>query len=246
MGDRIWSATLSGIPVAGDPASGDVAAFAASDGHSLVTMADPIRAFTSCETMPFPEEASLGLRRQLDERLAEAGDQVSGLGDFADPIVSGPEGKRFIRLKEFRPCSTIIETPSDLYIAARDSSLIRRPYKITTNQDGFILPRSGGRPHGRKIVVIGDSVVESMYVEPDHRFCSRLEDILCDELGLEITVLNGGYGGTTMLHSLNVFLNKLIPLRPAAVILMTGIVDVDVAYLKASYWSHDCWVGTYC
>ena len=91
-------------------------------------------------------------------------------------------------------------------------------------------------------MVIGDSVVESMYVEPDHRFCSRLEDILCDELGLEITVLNGGYGGTTILHSLNVFLNKLIPLRPAAVILMTGIVDVDVAYLKASYWSHDCWV----
>ena len=164
------------------------------------------------------------------------------VGDASEQAVAVPEGKRFIRLKEFRRKSTIINTPSDWYIAARDSSLIRRPYEITTDQDGFILPRSGGRPHGRKIVVIGDSVVESMYVEPDHRFCSRLEDILCDELGLDITVLNGGYGGTTVLHSLNVFLNKLIPIRPAAVILMTGIVDVDVAYLKASYWSHDCWL----
>jgi GR25 family glycosyltransferase involved in LPS biosynthesis len=61
-------------------------------------------------------------------------------------------------------------------------------------------------------------------------------------LGLDITVLNGGCGGATILHSLNVFLNKLIPIKPVAVILMTGIVDVDVAYLKASYWSHDCWV----
>ena len=57
-----------------------------------------------------------------------------------------------------------------------------------------------------------------------------------------MTVLNGGYGGATSLHSFNVFLNKLVPLKLAAVILMTGIVDVDVAHLKASYWSHDCWL----
>jgi hypothetical protein len=103
-------------------------------------------------------------------RAAEAGHQVSGAGDFSEPMVSGPEGKRFIRLKEFRPCSTIVKAPLDSYIATHDSSLIRQPYKITTDQDGFILPRSGGRTHGRKIVVIGDSVVESMYSEPDHRF----------------------------------------------------------------------------
>ena len=166
----------------------------------------------------------------------------SGTEDAAKLADSGPEGKRFIRLKEFPPSSEISNTPPDWYIAARDSSLILQAYKITTDQDGFILPRSGGRTHGRKIVVIGDSVVESMFTEPELRFCSKLEDILCDELGLDVTVLNGGYGGATSLHSFNVFLNKLIPMRPAAVILMTGIVDADVAYLKASYWSHDCWV----
>jgi GR25 family glycosyltransferase involved in LPS biosynthesis len=162
--------------------------------------------------------------------------------DAAKPAASGSQGKRFIRLKEFPPSSEISNTPTDSYIAARDSSLIRQAYKITTDQDGFILPRSGGRAHARKIVIIGDSVVESMYIEPERRFCSRLEDILCDELGLDVTVLNGGYGGATSLHSFNVFLNKLIQVRPAAVILMTGIVDVDVAHLKASYWNHDCWL----
>ena len=224
-----------GQPLTCDPANGHVAASAAPGGDLLVRTAEPGEA---------QEVAAQHQRKQViaSARAAEAGHQVTGVGGFSEPIVSCPQGKRFIRLKEFPPFSTIINTPSDLYIAERDSSLIGRPYKITTDQDGFILPRSGGRAHGRKIVIIGDSVVESMYVDPDHRFCSRLEDILCDEWGLEISVLNGGYGGTTVLHSLNVFLNKLIPLRPAAVILMTGIVDVDVAYLRASYWSHDCWV----
>jgi GR25 family glycosyltransferase involved in LPS biosynthesis/SAM-dependent methyltransferase/tetratricopeptide (TPR) repeat protein len=189
------------------------------------------------------DEVALALATSVDNRASlTPGYRDSRGEDNAEPVVSGTQGKRFIRLKEFPPSSEISNTPPDSYIAARDSSLIRRAYKITTDQDGFILPRSGGRTGGRKVVIIGDSVVESMFAEPEQRFCSKLEDFLCDELGLDVTVLNGGYGGATSLHSFNVFLNKLIPLRPAAVILMTGIVDADVAPLKASYWSHDCWV----
>ena len=57
-------------PLTSDAASSHVAASAVSDGYSLVNAADTIRVFTSCGTMPFPDEARLELRRQLDERPA--------------------------------------------------------------------------------------------------------------------------------------------------------------------------------
>ena len=37
-------------------------------------------------------------------------------------------------------------------------------------------------------------------------------------------------------------MNKIIPLRPAVVVLMTGTVDFDVALFQASFWSNDCWI----
>jgi hypothetical protein len=151
-------------------------------------------------------------------------------------------GKRFIRLKEFPPSTDLSNTPHQSYVAIRDSSLIRQAYSLKTDPNGFILSSSGGRTTERTLVVMGDSVVESMFTLPEHRFCSRLEDMLFDDLGLSVAVLNGGYSGATSLHSFNTFLNKVIPLRPAAVLLMTGIVDADVACLKASFWSRDRYV----
>ena len=153
-----------------------------------------------------------------------------------------PSAKRYVRLKEFPPSSEVFNTPTADYLAARDSTLVPATYKITTDADGFILPASGGAAHGRRIIILGDSVVEGMFANPEDRFCSRLEEKLRAELGEAITVLNAGYSGATSLHSFNVFLNKIIPLKPDAVILMTGIVDVDVAHLEKSFWSRDCWI----
>lgn len=91
------------------------------------------------------------------------------------------------------------------------------------------------------VIVLGDSVVECMYLDPDDRFCAKLETILRGEHGLDVAVRNGGYSGATTLHMLNVFLNKVIPLKPELVILMTGMIDADVVSLPASFWSQDCW-----
>ncbi|WP_222597480.1 hypothetical protein, partial [Neisseria gonorrhoeae] len=65
---------------------------------------------------------------------------------------------------------------------------------------------------------------------------------LRSENAVDVIVRNGGYSGATTLHMLNLFLNKIIPLKPDVVILMTGIVDVDVANLESSFWSRDCWL----
>jgi len=149
---------------------------------------------------------------------------------------------RAIRLKEFPKSMEIVNTPPDWYVAARDSSLVQQQYKIKTDENGFILPEAASRPNFPTVILLGDSVVESMFALPEDRLCSRLQEILAKEQGIDVAVLNGGYSGATILHSFNTFMNKIIPLRPLAVVLMTGMVDFDVALFKASFWSHDCWI----
>jgi hypothetical protein len=68
-----------------------------------------------------------------------------------------------------------------------------------------------------------------MFSLPEDRICSRLQQILAKESGINVAILDGGYSGATVLHSFNTFMNKIIPLRPAAVILMTRMVDFDVS-----------------
>jgi Glycosyltransferase family 25 (LPS biosynthesis protein) len=150
--------------------------------------------------------------------------------------------RRAIRLKEFTPSSVIRHTPPDWYIQSKDSTLEKKECLIRTDEHGFIL--SGPTPVASSIrlVVLGDSVVEGMFVDENDRFCSRLETALSDLCDSPIQVLNSGYSGATSLHLYNMFVNKVIPLRPAAVILMSGIVDADVALRKAEYWSNDCWI----
>jgi hypothetical protein len=149
---------------------------------------------------------------------------------------------RAIRLKEFPRSTEIVNTPPDWYVAEKDSSLVQQQYTIKTDENGFILPEPLSRPNCPKVVLLGDSVVEGMFARPEDRLCSQLQGILAREHGIDAAVLNGGYSGATILHSFNTFMNKIVPLRPAAVVLMTGMVDFEVALITASFWSRDCWI----
>src|SRR5580704_18039717 len=149
---------------------------------------------------------------------------------------------RAIRLKEFPKSTEIVNTPPDWYVSARDSSLLRQPYKISTDENGFILPEPPSKPNCPAVIFLGDSVLEGMFSLPEDRICSQLQQILAKEKSIDVTVLNGGYSGATILHSFNTFMNKIIPLQPAAVVLMTGMVDFDCSLFKASFWSKDCWI----
>jgi hypothetical protein len=150
--------------------------------------------------------------------------------------------RRAIRLKEYPPGSVIRNIPPDWYLHAKDSTLETGEYIIRTDHNGFILAGEHYISSDTQIVVLGDSIVEAMYVAEHLRMCSCLEASLTRVVGVPVQVLNGGYSGATSLHLLNVFLNKVVPLKPVAVILMTSVLDADVAVRKGDYWNKDCWL----
>ena len=55
--------------------------------------------------------------------------------------------------------------------------------------------------------------------------------------GKKINSYNSGVGGNNSLHSLNILLNKVIPLKPEVVLLCHNINDLTTLLLEGTYWS---------
>ncbi|QGY05194.1 SGNH/GDSL hydrolase family protein [Methylobacterium mesophilicum SR1.6/6] len=149
---------------------------------------------------------------------------------------------RAIRLKEYAPCASSRFSPPDWYMNQVNSSFVRKEFVINTDQNGFIKPYADSADSERSIIVLGDSVVESMYMDESLRICAMLDKYVNQQSDHNLRVLNAGYSGATLLHAFNVLLNKIVPLNPTAVVIMTGIVDVDVIERKASFWTNDKWL----
>jgi predicted O-methyltransferase YrrM/lysophospholipase L1-like esterase len=151
-------------------------------------------------------------------------------------------GSRTIRFKEWGVLVAEMKSPTQAYLDVSDSSLGPGPFTLRTDSEGFI--RTGNQLENRgamkKIVMIGDSFVESLFVDEKDRFCSNLERQLNHD-GLTLECLNAGYSGSTLLHSFNVFMNKVVPLIPYTrrILIFTAMSDVRTLRRKQSYWAQD-------
>ena len=108
---------------------------------------------------------------------------------------------------------------------------------LRTDENGFIYTGRDMSPDASRILVLGDSVVETMFVEENLRMCARLEEMIAARSPVSVRVLNGGMTGSTTLHLLNLFLNKGLPLAPALVVLMSGVMDLDASLNQAGFWT---------
>lgn len=148
---------------------------------------------------------------------------------------------RHIRLKEWGQNVDVFKEPSDEYINRCDN-LSKEPYRLRTDADGFIVTGNAENSGARPLLILGGSVVENMYVHEGRRMCDHLERILCQG-SITIRILNGGVSGSTILHQINLFLNKGIPLELAGVVVMASINDITVAREPSSYWSDDQYIS---
>ncbi|MGP5634828.1 hypothetical protein [Corynebacterium casei] len=149
---------------------------------------------------------------------------------------------RKIRLKEWGLNYTFNAEIKPAYLEGCDDSLKAGIVELSTDNNGFIKTNNGLNPQGRKaILVIGASFVESMFLEPNDRFCSAMEAELEHILPSEFVVWNAGYSAMTPIHMLNKFTASLRPLfsQLAGVILAVPTVDQGIIGRKYSYWDPD-------
>jgi hypothetical protein len=147
---------------------------------------------------------------------------------------------RVIRLREVEPRFYGKFTPTDDEMRMSDT-LVRKGYRVRTDTDGFIMP---SRIHDRAdltLAFLGGSTTACYYVDEEDRFPCLAGRLLEKDTNLKVNSYNSGVGGNYSLHSLDILLNKLIPLKPDIVVMMHNINDLTVLLFAShdSYWSKD-------
>lgn len=140
--------------------------------------------------------------------------------------------ERVVRLREHNPRSVRTFFGDSGGVEGR-----ARKYRLETDADGFILPSGRHHQPDFSIVFLGGSTTECLHMSEDLRFPVLVGRIVEQETGMAVNSFNGGVVGSNSLHSLNILLNKVIPLGPDVVVLMHNINDLVILMHEGSYWN---------
>jgi hypothetical protein len=146
--------------------------------------------------------------------------------------------RRYINLREMLPLIDTVDVPPDRAVRESDG-LVQKPYRVRTDARGFMLPCNPHEKPDLTLVFLGGSTVACIYVEEENRFPYLVGNILAQKTGKKITSINSGVGGNNSLHSLDILLNKIIPVRPDVVVMMHNINDLVALIYDRTYWSQN-------
>jgi lysophospholipase L1-like esterase len=144
--------------------------------------------------------------------------------------------RRYIRLREYSPGTRAVLVPRASHLE-RAHTLERREYVLESDENGFIRPSAVHEAPDLTIVFLGGSTTECFHMDPEERFPYLAGRLLEERLGLKVNSYNGGVAGSNTLHSIDAFLNKVLPLAPQAVVLMHNANDLTILLYEGSYWN---------
>jgi lysophospholipase L1-like esterase len=144
--------------------------------------------------------------------------------------------RRYINLREILPLIDTQDVPPDKDVRESDG-LVQKPYRVRTDAQGFMLPYNRYEKPDLTLIFLGASTVACIYVEEENRYPYLVGQLLEQKTGKKITSINSGVGGNNSLHSLDILLNKIIPARPDAVVMMHNINDLVTLLYDRTYWS---------
>jgi len=133
--------------------------------------------------------------------------------------------ERTVILREYPPNIDTYKTPTE-YALGRTNNLEKKPYRIRTNQHGFIIGEHTPKADSADIIFFGGSTTECLYVNENKRFPYLVGEKLSTVSNKKVVSMNGGVGGSHTLHSTINLLTKAIRLRPEKVVLMHNINDL--------------------
>jgi hypothetical protein len=141
--------------------------------------------------------------------------------------------ERTIRLREHNPGS-LRYLPFSHEDAPERSG---RTYRLRIDANGFIMPGALYADPDLTVVFLGGSTTECLHMNDWQRFPCRAGALLEQHLGLAVNSHNGGMAGNNSLHSIDVLLNKVLPMEPKFVVMMHNINDLVILLHEGSYWN---------
>jgi hypothetical protein len=183
--------------------------------HSKLTIASLLLLIILILT--FATETLLGYRHELSTY------------NFALP-------NRAIRLREFRPFMVDRSFPSR-GIGIHDT-LAYREYVLRIDKNGFVIPSEKYVHPDLSLVFLGGSTTTCQFVGENLRFPCLAGVLLEKKLGLKINSYNASRVGNNSLHSIDILINKIIPINPQIVVMMHNVNDLTILLYEKSYWNN--------
>jgi hypothetical protein len=145
--------------------------------------------------------------------------------------------KRAVSLREHHPFAVQEIYPDKVFQEQYPQHRFQEKYLIRIDENGFIIP-SGKHEHPDvSIVFLGASTTECLFVTENVRFPYLSGVLMEKQTGLKINTYNGGRGGNNSLHSIDILLNKVVPMAPDLVVMMHNMNDLVILVLEQSYWN---------
>jgi hypothetical protein len=143
---------------------------------------------------------------------------------------------RAIVLREFNP--TLREYNYPTKEDEPYETLKKKGYLLQVDNNGFIMPSERYSNPDISMVFLGDSVTAELFVEEENRFPYAAAVLIEKDLGIKINSYNASRIANNTLHSLDVLLNKVIPLKVDVVIMMHANNDVATMLYEKTYWNN--------
>ncbi len=164
-------------------------------------------------------------------------DQVGGALFDLPTIDEGHYHVRTIRLRDYRPHLEMTPSPSAKLLGEAES-LEPGPYRVRTDDQGFIMPSRRHEDPDVVLVFLGGSTTECYWVDEQNRFPYLAGELLEGTSRLKVNSYNGAKSGNMTFQSVNILYNKVIPLRADIVIMMHNINDLVTLLYYGTYWNN--------
>jgi lysophospholipase L1-like esterase len=155
---------------------------------------------------------------------------------YPEKVVNYGSQERYIRLRERNPEFHAYVYPARnemQYIDGLDSGnkLLR------TDRNGFIMPSNIHKDPDINIVFLGGSTTEGEFVDENNRFPYVVGRTIEEKTGLKVNSFNSGMYGNNTLHTINILLNKIVPMKPDIAIMMHNINDLSILMHEQTHWN---------
>ncbi len=157
-----------------------------------------------------------------------------------DEVKRGYE--RSIILREPRVSSDLSQSPPRGLLQVADG-LEDKPYRLRTDDNGFILPSRVHESPDISIVFLGGSTTECHFMDEKERFPYLVGRNLEAAIGKKVNAYNTGHAGNNTLHCDLILQAKVLPMRPQFAVLMECINDLTFMAMLGDYWSQNATRG---
>lgn len=144
---------------------------------------------------------------------------------------------RYITLLEFQPGLTANIMPPTSYLEKTNGTLQQENARLVIDGNGFMVSDRPLQQGDKKILLLGGSSIENLYIREDKRVLAGVESRLAEE-EYDVKVYNAAISNSHLLHIVNLLLNKGIALRPDYVVFFpTSGLDVMANEMENGFWN---------